>query len=393
MKTGTKIAWIYTFLIMTLVAIVGCMFYWLTMRSVNLLYQDYLTERAYTTAEKYWEEDELDAESYAEVKKRYEHSLVPSKEIVLNADSIEKAKITLAKYFNDNQIADLYKGEIVYFSNNLANWQGVALYYPDNEGNFIILVLSNNRYGMDVLFRMKWLLLIALGITAILVYGVGKLYACRLVNRIDEAYLREKAFISNASHEINNPLTAIQGECEISLMKERNTDEYKSALLRISAETQRIVNLMKHLLFLAQKERELQKYAVEPMHLDQFLQGFVTPSIEYKNLGEDAVIEANPHLLKIAICNILNNACKYSRGKKVVMELRGKQVIIKDEGIGISQEDISRIFQPFYRGKNARGFEGNGVGLTLSIQILKAYNAKIHISSTLNKGTQVVIQF
>lgn len=75
------------------------------------------------------------------------------------------------------------------------------------------------------------------------------------------------------------------------------------------------------------------------------------------------------------------------------MELRGKQVVIKDEGIGISQEDIIQIFQPFYRGKNARGFEGNGVGLTLSIQILKAYNAKIHISSTLNKGTQVVIQF
>lgn len=393
MKTGTKIAWIYTFLIMTLVVIVGCMFYWLTMRSVNLLYQDYLTERAYATAEKYWEEDELDAESYEEVKKRYEHSLVPSKEIVLNADSIKKTQTTLTKYLNNNQISELYKGEIVHFSTRLDNGQGVAIYYPDNEGNFIIIVLSNNRYGMDVLFRMKWLLLIALGITAVLVYGVGKLYACRLVNRIDEAYLREKAFISNASHEINNPLTAIQGECEISLMKERNTNEYKSALLRISVETQRIANLMKHLLFLAQKERELQKYAVEPIHLDYFLQGIVTSSVEYKNLGEDAVIEANPHLLKIAICNILNNACKYSRGKTVVMELKGKQVIIKDEGIGISQEDIIRIFQPFYRGKNARGFEGNGVGLTLSIQILKAYNAKIHISSTLNKGTQVVIQF
>ena len=231
MKTGTKIAWIYTFLIMTLVVIVGCMFYWLTMRSVNLLYQDYLTERAYATAEKYWEEDELDAESYEEVKRRYEHSLVPSKEIVLTADSIKKAQTTLTKYLNNNQISDLYKGEIVHFSTSLDNGQGVAIYYPDNEGNFIILVLSNNRYGMDVLFRMKWLLLIALGITAVLVYGVGKLYACRLVNRIDEAYLREKAFISNASHEINNPLTAIQGECEISLMKARNSNEYKSALL------------------------------------------------------------------------------------------------------------------------------------------------------------------
>ena len=72
--------------------------------------------------------------------------------------------------------------------------------------------------------------------------------AIRMVYRIDAAYQSEKAFISNASHELNNPLTAIQGECEISLLKERTPAEYQSALKRIASENKRIIQLMQHLL-------------------------------------------------------------------------------------------------------------------------------------------------
>ena len=82
-----------------------------------------------------------------------------------------------------------------------------------------------------------------------------------MVDRIDAAYQSEKAFISNASHELNNPLTAIQGECEISLLKERSPEEYQAALGRIATETSRIIQLIKHLLFLSHGDKEIQKNA------------------------------------------------------------------------------------------------------------------------------------
>ena len=107
------------------------------------------------------------------------------------------------------------------------------------------------RYGGDIQYRIGWLLLEMLVISAVLVYFVGRLYATRMVDRIDAAYQSEKSFISNASHELNNPLTAIQGECEISLLKERTPAEYQAALGRIASETKRIIQLMKNLLFLS----------------------------------------------------------------------------------------------------------------------------------------------
>lgn len=393
MKTGNKIAWIYTLLMMALVVSVGSLFYWLTARSTNQVYETYLSERAYAAAEKYWEEDELDAESYALVKKRYERALSPAKEIVLNADSTVSTRQTISRYLDEAQIRDLYAGRTIHFNTGEANRQGVAIYYPDNEGNFIIIVLSDNRYGADILLRMKWLLLAALCVTGVLVYGVGKLYASRLVNRIDEAYRREKAFISNASHEINNPLTAIQGECEITLMRHRSTDEYQSALQRISAEAHRISTLMKHLLFLSKADRELSQSAIQPIRLDEFLSDLAAAPVTFSATGSDMQTFANPHLLKIAIRNILDNACKYSSGREVRMTLCGKQLTIEDSGIGIPREDIKRILLPFYRAGNARNFEGNGIGLALSVQILKAYKAKVHITSDEGKGTRVTIMF
>ena len=392
MKTGNKIVWVYTWLIMGLVVFVVVLFYILTARSINKVYESYLAERAIATAEKYWERDELDDASYDLVQKRYDQALPIAKELILNADSIIKARKSLSRYLSDEDINELYSKHIVHFEGKEHQY-GVAIYYPDNEGNFIVLIRSNNQYGADIIARMGWLLLAAFGLTAVLVYGVGKLYAGRLVNQIDEAYQNEKSFISNASHELNNPLTAIQGECEITLLRERTPAEYASALERIKSESQRMIILMKHLLFLSRGDKEIINSAIEPIHLQDFLQTLVTDPVRFKKEGPEVIVEANPHLLGIAVQNIINNAYKYSKGKEVEIRTKGYNVYIEDQGIGISSDDIKRIFQPFYRGKNARGFEGQGIGLTLSVRILKSFGARVKINSELNKGTQVHICF
>ena len=84
-----------------------------------------------------------------------------------------------------------------------------------------------------------------------------------MLDRIDTAFRAEKSFVSHASHELNNPITAIQGECEISLLKERSTDEYIEALRRIAGESKRLSNLIRHLLFLSRQEEDIRKNNVE----------------------------------------------------------------------------------------------------------------------------------
>lgn len=391
MKTGNKIALFYTAITIGIIAVVTVVFYFVATDYIGRLYYSYLTEKAYATAEKHWEKDEVNEEDYARIQKHYEETLPVASEIMLNADSIAETHTALSRYLTDEKIKALYAGEVVRFHDEKE--LGAAVYYPDNEGNFIVLVISSNRYGGDIQQRIGWLLLGMLLVSAILIYFVGRLYATRMVDRIDAAYQSEKSFISNASHELNNPLTAIQGECEISLMKERTPAEYEAALKRIASETKRIIQLMKNLLFLSHGDKEILKNARETVFFADFLMQFVGNRVRFTTDNFAFVIEANPHLLKIAIGNILNNACKYSGEDPVEMRLRGSTLTITDTGIGIPEEELTHISQPFYRASNTREFAGHGIGLSLSMRILRTYGAEVTITSDVGKGTTVQIEF
>ena len=222
---------------------------------------------------------------------------------------------------------------------------------------------------------------------------ISRRYAAQMVERIDWAYQSEKAFISNASHELNNPLTAIQGECEISLMRERTAKEYQDALRRIAMENHRVIQLIKQLLFLARGDREQLQKAIDTFCLADYLMPFTSERISFSPDNFAYQVEANPDLLKIALQNILQNACKYSGDKPVEMRLRGSVLSIVDQGIGIPPEEIQRVTQPFYRASNAHAYAGRGIGLSLSLRILRKYGASVQITSRLGEGTTVAIDF
>lgn len=391
MKPGNKIAFFYTAVTIGIIAAVTLIIYLAVIGYITRLYDSYLVEKAYVTAEKHWKKDEVDSLAYVRIQQRYEQAFPVTTEILLNADSLVQTRPTLARYLSDRQIYTLYQKEIVRFK--YGGQTGAALYYPDNEGNFIVLILSHNRYGEEIQQRIGWLLLTLLAVSSVLVFFVGKIYANRMIDRIDTAYQSEKSFISNASHELNNPLTAIQGECEISLLKERTPAEYQAALRRIASETKRIIQLMKHLLFLSHGDQEIVKNATEPIFLADFLMALSGNRISFSPDHFSYVVRANPALLKIAIGNLLSNACKYSGDKPVEMRLRANVLEIKDYGIGIPAEELEHIYQPFFRGSNTREFPGHGIGLSLSLRILRTYGAKVSIHSVQNEGTQVRIEF
>lgn len=257
-------------------------------------------------------------------------------------------------------------------------------YLPESE---IIL------YGNQIKQAIGWMLCGLVIISSILIYWVGKHYSARMIERINTSYESEKAFVRSASHELNNPLTAIQGECEITLLKERTPVEYQIALSRILDETKRIIQLMKHLLFLSRENEDILQNTTESIFIAEFLRQFAQGRVEFSPDHFSFVVKANPSLLKIAIENILNNALKYSDDKQVFIRLRANVLEIEDHGIGIPANELEYIFQPFFRASNTRGYGGHGIGLSLSLRILSAYGAEITVYSEINTGTKVTIIF
>ena len=252
----------------------------------------------------------------------------------------------------------------------------------------VVTLVSILFYLCTALFR-RLLPLDGLGLFAafLLVNGAGVYWAARryaneMTAWTERAYQSEKSFISNASHELNNPLTAIQGECEISLMRERSPSE-----------SQRIIGLMKHLMFLSKGEDEILKTDSRSIVLAEFLMQFVEKRIQFSPDNFAFMLDVNPYLLKTALANIIGNALKYSGDKIVEIKLRGAVLEIADQGIGIPPEELSRVVQPFYRAGNTRRYAGNGIGLSLSARILHVYGAEVSISSVLNEGTRVRIDF
>jgi signal transduction histidine kinase len=108
---------------------------------------------------------------------------------------------------------------------------------------------------------------------------------------------------------------------------------------------------------------------------------------------EGVSIMGNYDLLKIAINNILLNACKYSNNQPVRLCLEIERcnlsIIVEDKGIGIPEEELRYIYDPFFRASNTTSYEGYGIGMPLANNIVRLHNGRISVKSTVNKGTRV----
>ena len=124
MKTGNKIALFYSAITIGVIAVVTLVFYLVSTSYISRLYYSYLTEKAYATAQKHWEKDETDDESYARIQQRYEETLPVATEILLNADSLETRQV-LSRYLDATQVRSLYQEDIV--QARYANGSGFVL--------------------------------------------------------------------------------------------------------------------------------------------------------------------------------------------------------------------------------------------------------------------------
>jgi signal transduction histidine kinase len=231
-----------------------------------------------------------------------------------------------------------------------------------------------------------------------------------LLNRIETAFETQKNFISNASHELATPLTAIMGEADVALIKERKPEEYQKVLQNVVTQAERLNEITKSLLFLAQTGYKGKKIVFEILRLDEVIWEVkrlidrLNPDnkiqVDLSLLPEDPKklkISGNKQLLHLALANILNNACKYSHNKPVSVHIGASQdqvlLFIKDQGIGIPENELAFIYDPFFRASNTRLFEGYGIGLPLARNIIKLHNGTLLVTSKAGNGTSVQISF
>jgi signal transduction histidine kinase len=231
-----------------------------------------------------------------------------------------------------------------------------------------------------------------------------------MLERLETAFAVQKVFIANASHELRTPLTSINGQLEVLMMKERSTMEYKNALGSVLDDIRSLIDLSNRLLLIARTSAEGPVNFNQEVRIDEILWQVREEMLRFNSNYQihisidplltdydQMMVAGDESLLKVAISNIIDNACKYSEDHKVHVKLQTIEnqvgVIFEDRGIGISREDMSRIYEPFYRGKNALTLKGTGIGLPLVNQIIKNHNGQVRISSELNIGTIVTLLF
>ncbi|SFN33247.1 Signal transduction histidine kinase [Paenimyroides ummariense] len=229
-----------------------------------------------------------------------------------------------------------------------------------------------------------------------------------MLNRIETSFETQKNFISNASHELNTPLTSIIGEADLILSKERSIPEYEKALTNILLEAEKLEEKTKALLFLARTGYTENTKRFDKVRVDELLMEVqqnlsrVNKNLKIKmdfsllpESPEKLKIKGNSQLLHLAISNIISNASKYSDNNEVYLALGATEqsvvIIIKDKGIGIPESEMPYIFDPYFRASNTFNYEGYGIGLPLSRNIIKMHNGELLIKSVEKSGTTVQI--
>ncbi len=226
-----------------------------------------------------------------------------------------------------------------------------------------------------------------------------------LLDRLHEAFKRERQFIGDVAHELKTPLATQRSGLEVTLSKSRTYEEYKKALSEAIIDNNQISTTLKNILDLAWSEAESTKTNGEIFNLSSLieeLKDIVSKMAVQKQIVIEGHIESNIYSigkqdkLGRAILNILDNAIKYTQEKGAVSisltKRRGHALVkIKDTGVGISPEDLPHIFERFYRGAKTDKTFGSGLGLAIAQSIINVHKGDLNVASTLSKGTTVTI--
>lgn len=450
MQLRTKITSIFIVLTSLFLTGVFLLIYYTSKKYTESEFYLRLSQRATIAAQAYLEGDELNIDIYDDIRIRHLMTLPNEKEKIYSVDA--QRKIPLVQL--DQSLPDPFYQEIFdteYAELKQDNYYYTGLLYYHKDGDFIVVLSATDLYGFGKLDNLRNTLIVAFFISIVFIFILGRYYAQQalspiakiieevnsiraenlslrlestngkdelaqlattfnnMLDRLQLSFDLQSNFINNASHELRNPLTAILGQTEVALNKERNKEEYHFILKNIDREASRLDFLVNGLLKLAKTDFDSKGFLIEPIRLDEMMMNIKESldvalpdnkiKLDFQELpeSEDAITHmGSESLLKVALGNILENACKFSDNKevsvKILADAESILLTIKDLGIGIPQEELKNIYEPFFRASNVRNINGFGFGLPLAYRIIKMHSGEIRVVSQINKGTLVKVR-
>ncbi|KHS55010.1 sensor histidine kinase [Francisella tularensis] len=227
-----------------------------------------------------------------------------------------------------------------------------------------------------------------------------------LIEKFHETLEREKRFSGNAAHELKTPIAGVKTLVEIALASD-DIDEIKQKLERIKSSTNRYSHIIDQLLTLSRIQPNEQVTFGKKLMINKVLESFIAENaikaieknieIVFYPSQQHLYCYSNDYLLGILFKNLISNAIKYTPNGGLIeissyQEENNIVVEIKDNGIGVPQENIERIFDRFYR-ETGTGEEGSGLGLAIVAEIVRLHNGKIFAQNNTNqKGLTITVK-
>jgi signal transduction histidine kinase len=215
------------------------------------------------------------------------------------------------------------------------------------------------------------------------------------MTRLERVLEREQAFTEDASHELRTPLSIIATAAELLLEEPELSVPARERVLRIRRAAGQMQSMIEALLFLARGEPGAGP--AQPCALDQIVREAIevisssaaAKSLELKVAVEPVMVNGAPVMVACVVNNLLLNAVNFTQDGTIDIRLAGNELVVRDTGIGIPPEDLSRIFERRYRGPQSRGL---GLGLYLVSRICQRLRWKIDTRSTPGVGTTFRIE-
>lgn len=247
------------------------------------------------------------------------------------------------------------------------------------------------------------------GVIFIVMGGLSYLLAGKTLQPIQEMMEEQNRFVSDASHELKTPLTAMKSSLEVCVRDPKMTvSEAKQVLLDNIQDVNRLSSLSESLLTLLENHssgRPLLFTRLNPKVIIVKAFNQMKHSADKKKIKihissiPDKEIKGNEDKLIALFAILIDNAIKYSADESIIsisggVVKKGLQLRVSDKGIGMEEEDIPRVFDRFYRSDSARskaGAGGYGLGLPIAKKIVELHKGVITIESTVNFGTTVLV--
>jgi two-component system, OmpR family, heavy metal sensor histidine kinase CusS len=226
-----------------------------------------------------------------------------------------------------------------------------------------------------------------------------------MLARLEDSFTRLSQFSADLAHELRTPIANILGEAQVTLTRERTSEEYREVIESTIAECERLSGIVDNLLFVARVDA-----ARESVERKEFDGRAAVENIAafYRTLAEDRHVAINctgggeiygdPVLFARAVSNLVDNALRFTPdGGTIQISITVKdvhsEVTVSDNGCGIAPEHLPRVFDRFYRADSSRSSDGAGLGLALVKSIVDLHGGSAKIESEVNRGTKVALVF